>query len=221
VGDVEINLSPEKVDSIEAGLKGSVLDGRVSFEGTWFDMRRDNVVVWELRRTGRYGTMLVQANGGAHEYTGIETGLNWTATPQLSLHANSAWYRNRFGPDFVDYSLAQGLGGPVLAGNRLPLVPDSTINAGMVITPGLPVTIRLDVKYVGATMLDRGNTFELEPYTLLDAAVSWRRAPLRITLAAHNLFGQEYYWGGDTLTGGWADIGAPRQILLATSFSFR
>ena len=64
--------------------------------------------------------------------------LGGTATPQLSLYANAAWYRNRFGSN----------GGSVMAGNRLPLAPDGVTNGGAVITLGLRVAIRLDVKHM-------------------------------------------------------------------------
>ncbi|MCE2558657.1 MAG: TonB-dependent receptor, partial [Acidobacteria bacterium] len=69
---------------------------------------------------------------------------------------------------------------------------------------------------------DQGNTFELDPYTLLDAAVSWWVSNgIRLTLSAHNLLDEEYYWNGDTSRAESADPGAPRQVLLSASFSFR
>ena len=71
-------------------------------------------------------------------------------------------------------------------------------------------------------MLVQGNTFELPPYTLFDTAVSWQLGPTtRVTLSAHNLLNEEYYWNGDTFRAESADPGAPRQILLTTSFNFR
>ena len=109
----------------------------------------------------------------------------------------------------------------MLTGNRLPISPDSVINGGALITPTPSIDITVDIKHVGDVMVDQGNTFKLDPYTLLDAAVSWRRGPTRVTLSAHNLFNEEYYWNGDTSLGESADPGRPRQILLTTSFSFR
>ena len=51
--------------------------------------------------------------------------------------------------------------------------------------------------------------------------MSWYLGPTRITLSAHNLLNEEYYWNGDTSRAESADPGAPRQVLLTTSFSFR
>lgn len=95
------------------------------------------------------------------------------------------------------------------------------INGGANFSPANNVTLAFDVKHVGAAQLDRRNTFELEPHTLFDAAVTWRRGRLRITLATHGLFNEEYFWNGAVSSGDSADIGRPRQLMLATSFVFR
>jgi outer membrane receptor for ferric coprogen and ferric-rhodotorulic acid len=67
-------------------------------------------------------------------------------------------------------------------------------------------------------LLDRDNAFTISAYTLMDAAATWRRGRLRFTVSGHNLFSNEYYSEGDLEL---ASPGAPRQILLTTSLSFR
>ncbi|HYN64805.1 MAG TPA: hypothetical protein VES36_09410, partial [Candidatus Limnocylindrales bacterium] len=54
-------------------------------------------------------------------------------------------------------------------------------------------------------------------YTLVDAAASWRRGPLRVTLSGRNLFSEEYYFDANNES---ADPGPPRQLLLSTSIRF-
>ena len=211
-GDDEINLNPEDIDNYEVGVKSSLLDGRVSFEGTWFRMTRDGIV-----HSVRQGPFYRQTNAGEHDYQGVELGVSVAPAPRLSFYANAALYRNRFG----DFVIERESGDTVLTGNRLPISPDRIINGGVVIRPTDAVNLRLDVKHVGDVMVDRGNTFMFDPYTLLDAAVSWYAGPTRITLSAHNLLNEEYYWNGDTSQADSADPGAPRQVLLTTSFSFR
>ena len=211
-GDDEVNLNPEDIDNYEVGVKSSLLNGRVSFEGTWFQMQRDGIV-----HSVRQGPFFIPTNAGEHEYRGVELGFSVAPASQLSLYANAALYRNRFG----DFVIERAGGDTVLTGNRLPISPDRIINGGVVITPADAVNIRVDVKHVGEVMVDQGNTFTLDPYTLLDAAVSWYLGPTRITLSAHNLLNEEYYWNGDTSRAESADPGAPRQVLLTTSFSFR
>ena len=211
-GDDEVNLNPEDIDNYEVGVKSSLLDGRVSFEGTWFRMTRDGIVL-----SVREGPFFRPTNAGEHGYQGVELGVSVAPAPRFSLYANAALYRNRFG----DFVIERASGDTVLTGNRLPISPDRILNGGVVVRPTDAVNVRLDVKHVGDVMVDQGNTFMLDPYTLLDAAVSWYVGPTRITLSAHNLLNAEYYMNGDWSRAESADPGAPRQVLLTTSFSFR
>ena len=71
---------------------------------------------------------------------------------------------------------------------------------------------------MGEVQADRANTFTIDPYTLVDAAVTWRRGPVRFTLSAHNLFDKQYYWNSDGET---ADPGRPRQVLFKTSVTLK
>jgi hypothetical protein len=48
--------------------------------------------------------------------------------------------------------------------------------------------VTLNVKHVGGVQTNRENSFALDPYTLVDAAVTWGLGPLRLTLSGHNLF---------------------------------
>ncbi|HKF69785.1 MAG TPA: hypothetical protein VKB36_24735, partial [Vicinamibacterales bacterium] len=72
----------------------------------------------------------------------------------------------------------------------------------------------LNVKHVSSTAADNDNTFTIPSYDVVDAAVSWKNGPLRVTLSAHNLFNAEYYWNSDGET---ADPARPRQVLLTAS----
>jgi outer membrane receptor protein involved in Fe transport len=102
----------------------------------------------------------------------------------------------------------------VLTGNRLPISPDYVVNWGLTFVPQAAFEATLTVKHVGDVQSDRANTFTLQRYSLVDAALTWRRAPVRVTLSAHNVFNRQYYWNADGET---ADPGRPRQILLTTS----
>ena len=212
-GDDEIELNPEDIDNFEIGIKSSLLDGRLSLEGTWFDMTRDGIV-----HSVRQGPFFVPTNAGEHEYTGFELGARYAASSRFALYANAALYDNRFG----DFRIESSGGVTDLSGNRLPIAPDQVLNGGVEFSPADAWKVRVDVKHVGDVAVDQGNTFELDPYTLLDAAVSWWLNDLvRLTLSAHNLLDEEYYWNGDTSRAESADPGSPRQVLLGASFSFR
>ena len=208
----QLELIPENVDNYEAGVKGNVLNGALSFEGAYFWMRRDGIVT-----TVRQGPFFLPTNAGEHDYKGFETGVRWLASQKVMMYFNASFYRNRFG----DFVIESSRGDTVLTGNRLPISPDRVINGGANFSPVRSIDFSVDVKHVGTVQIDQRNTFELDPYTLVDAAVTWRRGPLRVTLSAHNLFNTEYFWNGDISSGQSADIGRPRQVLLTTAFVFK
>jgi outer membrane receptor protein involved in Fe transport len=71
---------------------------------------------------------------------------------------------------------------------------------------------------MGDVVTDRANSFTLDPYTLVDAALTYRRGRVRVTLSGRNLFNEEWYSNGSTET---ADPGRPRQVLLTTSIRLK
>jgi len=167
--------------------------------------------------TVRQRPFFLRANAGEHRYEGFETGARWSATKYVTTHLDASFYRDRLGHFIVE----SDAGVTVLTGSRLPISPDRVINGGANFSPATNVTLTFDVKDVGAAQLDQRNTFDMEPETLFDATVTWRRGGLRITLATHNLFNEEYFRNGAVSSGDSADIGRPRQLMLTTSFVFR
>jgi iron complex outermembrane receptor protein len=172
-------------------------------------MTEDGVV---LNR--RQGAFFVPTNAGHRKFKGLETGLGWSPSSKVSTYLNASFYRNRYG----QFVIESGSGNTVLTGNRLVLAPDHIVNWGVNLVPVPFIDLTLDVKHVGAVFGNDDNSFLIDGYTLVDAAASWRRGPLRVTLSARNLFDTEYYFDGNSES---ADPGPPRQVLLSTSIRFR
>ena len=210
--NVADNIQPEDIENYEVGLKGSALAGRVSFEATYFRMKEEGVVL-----SIRQGPFFIPTNDGELKYKGVETGVSFAASPKVSLYANASFYRNRFG-DFVIQDEEDPTADVSLTGNRLAISPDYVVNWGARFLPTASTNVVFDVKHVSDTASDRENTFIVPAYTLFDVSGSWRRGPLRVTLSAKNLFDEEYYWSGGSET---LDPGAPRQVLITTSFLFK
>jgi len=175
-------------------------------------MNEDGVVL-----SVRQGPFFVPTNSGQLRYKGVETGVRVAATPKVSLYVNASFYHNRFGT-FVIEDEENPANDVSLTGNRLAISPDHVVNWGATITPTSSTNITFDVKHVGDTATDRENTFTVPAYTLFDLAGSWRRGPIRVTLSAHNLFNQEYYWSGGSET---LDPGSPRRVLVTTAVLFK
>jgi iron complex outermembrane receptor protein len=210
--NVADNIQPEDIENYEVGVKGSALNGRVSFETTYFNMKEEGVVL-----SIRQGPLFIPTNSGELKYKGVETGVRIAATPKVSLYVNASFYHNRFG-EFVIQDEEDPSNDVSLTGNRLAISPDHVVNWGATFTPVASTDITFDVKHVGDTATDRENTFTVPAYTLFDIAGSWRKGPMRITLSGKNLFNEDYYWSGGSET---LDPGAPRQLLITTSFLFK
>lgn len=210
--DQAIRLEPEEIRNYEVGLKGAVAQGKVSFEAVYFRMTRDGIVVQT-----REGPFFRDSNAGVQEFRGVELGVTWRPIENLSLYANGAFYENRFG-DFVIQSAS---GDVDLTGNRLPISPDRVYNAGLSWEHKSGLDFTTSLKHVGEVALDQGNTFFIDPYTVLNAAVSLRRGPMRLTVSAHNLLNEAYYNMGDISLAESIDPAAPRQVVATASFSFK
>ena len=207
--NVEVKLQPEDIANSEIGLKGNAANGRVSFEATYFHMTENGVVLSQ-----RQGPFFFPTNAGELRYDGVETGLSVDITPKVSAFVNASFYHSRFG----EFVIESEDGDQVLTGNGLPIAPDYVVNWGASFRPTPSVDATVNIKSTSAMEANRENTFKIDPYTLVDAAVTWRHGPLRATLAARNLFNEEYYWNADGET---ADPGRPRQILFTISVGLK
>ena len=100
---------------------------------------------------------------------------------------NASFYDSRFG----EFVIESEDGDQVLTRNGLPIAPDYVVNWGASFRPTPSVDATVNIKSTSAMEANRENTFRIDPYTLVDAAVTWRHGPLRATLAARNLFNEE------------------------------
>jgi iron complex outermembrane receptor protein len=170
--DVDLNLEPEDIANYEAGLKGSFLDNRLSVDAAVFRMIEDGVVL-----SRRVGPFFLPTNAGRRNYKGVETGVAMAFTPGVSAYVNSSIYRHRFG----DFVIQSDDGDTALTGNRLRMSPDYIVNWGLSVTPIPNVDASVDVKHVSDVQGNDDNSFGLSSYTVVDAAVSVGRGPLRIS----------------------------------------
>ena len=119
--DTALNLKPEDIENYEAGLKGSMLGGRLALEASYFYMTEDGVVINRF-----VNNRFVPSNAGQLKFKGFETGATWTPTQKVTAYVNGAFYRNRYG-EFVIQSCRWR---HRLTGNRLILSPDYIVNWG-------------------------------------------------------------------------------------------
>jgi len=207
-----LNLSPQYVQNYEGGFKGDAAAGRISFQTGYFFMREDGIVV-----DTRVGPFYYPSNAGVENFQGFEGALQWSPNSALALYGNVAWYHDRYG----HFVIQQSGGNTVLTGNRMPISPDNIENLGGTWRFWRAFGLQANMKHVGSTYLDQGDTFLLPPYVVVDASVFWRHRIVQVTLSVHNLLDDRYFTMGDIELAQSVDPSAPRQILLTTSFHLR
>ena len=207
----DANLDPENITNYEVGLKSSFLDGRASLQATYFQMERDGIVV-----STQEGPFFRDSNAGKQDFEGLELAVAWLVQPNVKLHGNVAFYRNRFGEFVIENWLAPDV---VLTGNRLPAVPDKVFNLGGSYQYTDELGFTLGLKYVGDRFSDQNNTLLLDAYPLVDASVSWSSEPVRFTLSGHNVLDERYFTSGSSNADS-VNPAAPRQLVFIVSYVY-
>lgn len=113
-------LDPEIVWSYEAGVKGVILDGILSYDFTtyYYDWNHFQTTVYES------GLPLTIDAGKAHSF-GIETGLRYYFLKENSVFANYGFIDGKFNDEDADGNPQE------YAGNTFRLTPKHTFSAGL------------------------------------------------------------------------------------------
>lgn len=170
-------LLPETTQSIEAGFKGNLLDGRLDWKAEGFRVNFENLVV-----ASSTGSLV---NAGGERLRGAEFEARLRIAPDLQLVGNLARHLARY----TRYAFADPDTGRVyqLAGNSLPLSPRMLASAGVLYTPVTGLYATAVGHYVGPRYLDERNTARVGGYTTLAATVGYRFGRYALALQARNL----------------------------------
>ncbi|MBS0395609.1 MAG: TonB-dependent receptor, partial [Proteobacteria bacterium] len=168
-------LSPETAQSWEAGLKGTLLQGRLSYQAEAFLLDFRNLVV-----ATESGAL---ANAGGERLKGVELESRLLVTPGLELLASAAYHDARFS----SYVVYDGETPANVAGRQLVLSPHVLASAGLLLTPARGLGASLVARYVGPRYLDEQNTAPVGGYATLDASLSYAWQRMRVSLEGTNL----------------------------------
>jgi len=135
----------ETSSAFEVGFKTRLLGGRMELEGAAYHTTVDNMQFFEFM-VGTFGLLRVVSNIDEVEISGVELGLRYRVTDNLSLYA---------GANVTDSEIQANSSRPDTVGNVSPYTPDFTVNAGVNLV--LPVTssfdffARVDAQLIGET----------------------------------------------------------------------
>jgi iron complex outermembrane receptor protein len=207
-------LKPENITNYEAGLKATVLQGRLALEASAFDMLRDGIPV--LLRVGT-GLDFRETNGGKQRFKGLELGAVLRPVPSLSLHANYAFYDGKY----EDFKILDANNNPVdLSGNRVNLSPRDMLDVGGTYDLGHGLGITLAGNYEGNKALDPLNTYFLSSYFTLDSRLSWTWRNYTFAVSAKNVFDTKYATDGEITDPLYIFPGPPRRVIAEFGAAF-
>jgi iron complex outermembrane receptor protein len=203
-------LEPQTARDMEFGLEGGTPAWR--YRASVFRVDLSNELFFDPVTLGSRNRQPTRRQGFSLEGS-------WQATAFLALHANYT---------YADATFREGLvGGRSIAGNRVPIAPRHTLNAGLRWSLSSYARADFDVHYTGTSAFDadEASTFrrEIPAYTVVDFKLSARRGDWLLNAGIRNLFDEKYIdYAVVTLRPTYSGRPAPaRTMFLSAQYTFR
>ncbi len=173
-------LRPESAKSYEAGLKGAVMDGRLTYQAELFKLDFKNLVV--ATESG------FLTNAAGEQLRGAELVARYWVTDDLAVAADYSYHDAHF-TRYLFFDIESNAYVDV-AGRELPLSPHHLASVGLLYEPREGFNATLVTSYVGRRYLDEGNTAPVGGYMKLDATLGYRLRHYLLSLEGTNLTNQ-------------------------------
>jgi iron complex outermembrane receptor protein len=177
-GEEEGLLKPETAASYELGVKGRLLDARLSYEVMGFLMDFENLVIAQI-----VNGLPSLTNGGKQRFKGVDVAVGYVLPGHWRARGTYGYHDARF----TDY-LTEFDGVPTqIAGHRLEMSPHHLASAGVSYAPPSGLTGSLELNLVGSRYLNKRNTALAESYATFGAGLGYRAEHWELRLDARNL----------------------------------
>jgi outer membrane receptor protein involved in Fe transport len=171
-------LHPETAKSYEAGVKGALAGGQLTYQAELFVLDFKNLVV-----ATSSGAL---ANAAEERLKGVEVEAQYAVAPDVELAGNISYHDARY----RNYLLFDGASGVNVAGRQLPLSPHVLASAGVIYGAERGLHAAAVARYMGRRYLDEQNTAPVGGYTTVDANVGYSWKKYRLTIDGTNLTNQ-------------------------------
>lgn len=171
-------LLPETAQSYEAGLKGALANGQLTYQVELFLENFQNLVV-----ATSSGAL---ANAAKERLKGAELEARYLVTANLAIAGNFSYHDARFG----QYLFFDGVSNVDVAGRQLPLSPHLLASTGILYTPQEGLNSTLVARYAGRRYLDEENTAPVGGYTTLDVTLGYRFGHYLVSVEGSNITNQ-------------------------------
>jgi iron complex outermembrane receptor protein len=170
-------LLPETAHSFEAGIKGAILNGRLTYGAEVFYQNINNVVV--ATSSG------FLTNAAKTQLKGAELEARFQIIPDFALAGTYAYHDAHF----VKYTFFDGNSGNYIdvSGKQKPLSPRLLGSAGILYTPTTGFYSTLVANYVGRRYLDEENTAPVGGFSTLAATLGYRWRRYGVSVEGTNL----------------------------------
>ncbi len=172
-------LKAERAQIFEAGLKGALGEGRLTYDATVFRLDFKDLVVSTTDVDG----LPVLENAGGERLEGIEAEARYHAGRGLELFV----WASRHDAVFTHYVANEGGLNIDVSGKALTLSPHWLAASGAIYSPPSGLGGSLVVNYVGQRWLDLENTASTRAYATLDASLSYQSSRYSFSLVGSNL----------------------------------
>jgi outer membrane receptor protein involved in Fe transport len=178
-----VDLEPVKVDSYEAGVRGTIAE-RVDYDVSAYDMvKKDDILAY----TFPDGHSEAQ-NAGRTTHRGIETSIGVQIVPALRADVAYSWSKHTY----ADWKTTASVD---LSGKELVSAPRQVANASLTLAPASWNGARLiaDMESLGSYWEDQANTHEYEGYSLFHVrAASPEYRGVSVSVRLLNLLNERY-----------------------------
>lgn len=217
---------PEKLTSYELGAKTSWFNNRLTFNvaGFYSEYRDIQLTVQSVDPVTN-ANIRTTRNAGGSDIKGFELEIAARPTRGLDLNLGVGYVDAKF-----DTLAASAIGSGFRLGDRVPQIPDWSINAGISYTTHTgagDLTLRGDLSHKGSQFLTPADATSFQDgYTLLGARVAFKPdflPGIELSVEGTNLTNTNYAYYKGTLppTGEYVGIpAAPREIYATVRFSF-
>ena len=238
-GQAPTPVAPESVDAYEVGYK--LARGRFSFDTSAYYYSYSNIQV-QIQENINHQLTTITQNAATATIYGLDADLQGRLSENWTIDAGAAYTHARYDqypnaivyiPDLqtiggVTYKLGNVIN-PALNGNGKNMIrtPEFTGFLTATYTHPLPVgSVEVDgtASYNSGFFWDPGNTVKQNPYTIVNAAISWISPDdkWKLTLWGKNLAEEKYYiYVNNTTTGNAGAIARPLSAGVSVDVKFK
>jgi len=194
VGPEAIVYDPETLLNYEAGVKGLLLDGKLSVDVSVFYMDRSDM---QLRSSAQFTDnpndfVFITSNAQGHSY-GLEASLTWQATDRWRLHGSLGLLESEI--DAYQLEREADIGGEIV-GRNFAHAPPYTLNLGASYADASGWVARLDINAVGAFYFDYSHDEKSASYQTVNLKLGKRWKQWAVFAWVRNLFDEDYHTRG-------------------------